>query len=269
MTGSGAFRESKTLRAAFRSKINVFRAVVLRDVRTRFFNHGLGFLLVPIWPCAHLFALLTIWSLLGRQPAFGNSSSVYFATALLPTLTFMYVSRFMAASLLANKPMLSFPRIKILDITFARASLEIIGAFLAVIVVICALIALGEDPVPVDVFQAILALVATGFLAVSVGLIVSVLSLLAPFLLTIYFLFIILIYVSSGTFYVVATLPPEIASILALNPVLHATEWMRSAYYPGYPTQYLDKEYMLTFALVSLFVGLFLERTLRRTLLEN
>ncbi len=43
------------------------QAVILRDVRTRFFNHGLGFLLVPLWPLAHMFVLLMIYTFMGGR----------------------------------------------------------------------------------------------------------------------------------------------------------------------------------------------------------
>ena len=61
---------------------------------------------------------------------------------------------------------------------------------------------------------------------------------------------------------------PEIARYyLSFNPVLHAIEWMRSAYYPDYGSLVLDKTYLLYWGIGAVFVGLGLERLLRGRLL--
>ena len=122
--GAGGPKPKSPLRFAFEQQLNVMSAVVLRDVRTRFFDHGLGFLMVPLFPTLHLFVLIAISKLVGRYAPYGDSLIVFFATGLLPTLTFMYVSRFMAMSLLMNRPMLAFPAVRMMDIVLARAFLD-------------------------------------------------------------------------------------------------------------------------------------------------
>lgn len=56
-----------------------------------------------------------------EKDALWRQHAVVFATGLLPCLTFMYVSRFMALSIVMNRPMLAIPAVKVLDILFARA----------------------------------------------------------------------------------------------------------------------------------------------------
>jgi capsular polysaccharide transport system permease protein len=51
---------------------------------------------------------------------------------------------------------------------------------------------------------------------------------------------------------------------MGLNPLLQDVEWMRSAYYPDYPTLVLDKLYPIKFGFITLAVGLLLERFARR-----
>ena len=255
------------MRFAFEQQANVMRAVVLRDVRTRFFDHGLGFLLVPVFPAIHLAILLTISKLIGRYAPYGDSLLIFFATGLLPTLTFMYVSRFMALSLLMNRPMMAFPAVRMMDIVLARAFLEIIGSVLCVLLVFGVMLALGEDPFPIDPYNAIYAYLAVVLLAIGIGLLVSVMSAVGHVFAWIYTLLLVIIYVMSGSLFVIGTLPEQLAQVLAYNPVLHATEWMRTAYFGGYPDQYLSKSYLLGWGLGSVFLGLFLERYCRGYLL--
>ncbi len=117
----------RAIREALAEKKNVMFAVMLRDMRSRFFNHGIGFLMVPLWPLVHILILLTIYTVMGRASPFGDNLLIFFATGLLPTLTFMYVSRGMAMSVISNRNMLSFPVVHIIDVMTARAILELLG----------------------------------------------------------------------------------------------------------------------------------------------
>jgi capsular polysaccharide transport system permease protein len=239
------------------------RAVMLRDMRTRFFNHGLGFLLVIVWPLAHMFLLLGIYSLFGRRAPFGDSLFVFFGTGLVPTLSFMYVSRQMAMSVVANRPMLSFPAIHITDIIFGRATLEILGSFMMAASVFLILMLSDERAVPYDIPNAVGALCATLFLAVGVGSLVSLLAVAFPPTVTFYFLVIVATYILSGTLFVPSYLPQQAIDILSWNPVMHGVEWMRSAYFIDYPRQVLSKPYIVAFGACSLGLGLLLERLLK------
>lgn len=244
-------------------------AVILRDMRTRFFNHGLGFLIVSLWPLAHMLILLMIYSLTGRRTPFGDSLYVFFATGLIPTLAFMYVSRFMSLSLILNRPMLTFPAVTVVDVMLARAFLEVVAAFITLVFMMTIIYAIGDNPFPWDLSEAVKAYLAALLLAVGVGVLAGVIVMFSPFFATIYALMMILVYIGSGTLFVISSLPDVISTPLSYNPVVHAVEWMRVAYYPTYSTKILDKEYLIGFGMTSLFLGLLLERVLRGRMLEG
>jgi len=268
MTGHNTIERTSILNALSEKK-NVMTAVILRDMRSRFFNHGLGFLLVSLWPLAHMLILLTIYTVMGRKAPYGDSLNVFFATGLIPTLAFMYVSRFMSLSLIMNRTMLSFPVVTVVDIMMARAFLEVVAAALTLFFMFMILLALGDNPFPADPFEAVYAYLAIILLAVGVGFLAGVIAMFAPFFVTIYALTMIVVYISSGTLFVSAALPERIAYILSWNPAFHAVEWMRLAYYPGYSDKWLDRNYIIGFGAISLCSGLFLERVLRMKMLEG
>lgn len=266
---TAARRQQNSFVDALRDRRNVMKAIMLRDMRTRFFNHGLGFLVVSLWPLAHMVILLTIYTFAGRRVPFGDSLHLFFATGLIPTLAFMYISRFMSLSIILNRPMLAFPAVTTLDIMGARAFLEIVAGYLTLISIFTILTILGDNPIPYDMEQAVLAYLSTLLLAIGVGSLVSVVVMFVPFFVTVYALFMIVIYITSGTLFIVSALPDEISYILSWNPVVHAVDWMRSAYYPTYSTKILDKHYLLGVGLGSLCLGLTLERALRWKVLEG
>jgi len=248
--------------------MNVMHAVILRDIRSRFFNHGLGFLIQPMMPVAHLLLLLTIYGVTGRQAVYGDDLYLFFATGLVPSLTFMYISRFMALSIVINKGMLAFPAVHLLDIVFARSVLEIAGMILSVFIMFVLISALGSNPYPADPVEALIAMSLTMILAIGIGIIASVISAMYPFFATIYALSTVCVYLSAGGPIYIQTFPEQVIYIASFNPVFHAVEWIRGAYYLGYPSQDLDKFYLVAWAFLSLAVGLAMERVLRKHILS-
>lgn len=254
---------------AFRQKIFVMHAVILRDIRSRYFNHGLGFLVVALFPVGHMGILLAIYAAVGKKTAFGDDLNLFFATGLLPAMTFMYVSRFMSVSLLANKMMMAFPVVRLLDIVLARAFLEVIGIILATGIMVTILIVLGSNPVPARPSEALLAMFLVGLFALGMGIIASVISGITPTFAVVYGLSMIVYYLSSGAPIYLHSFPEQVIYACSWNPVFHAVEWVRSAYYLGYPTQYLDKGYLVGSAFGSLAIGLAMERLLRPQILAS
>jgi len=251
-------------------KKGVMGAVILRDMRTRFFNHGLGFALVPMWPLVHMLLLIGTHTLAthGAPPPYGTSTPVFFMTGTLPFLAFTYVSRFMGYSLIMNRPMLAFPIVKVNDILFARAFLESAAAFVTLFSITMILWIYGEDPFPFDLHTAVSAYLATLFLALGCGYLVGVLSMFFVMMPTAWALTIIVIYVSSGVWFVASNLPDQLSYWLSFNPVVVCIEWFRTAYYESYSNKLVDRTYVLSFGLGALFIGMILERFFRRQMLE-
>lgn len=259
--------EATVLEAVTR-KINVMHAVILRDIRSRYFDHGLGFLVVPLFPVAHMALLLTIYRVLDRQAVFGEDLILFFATGLIPVLTFNYISRFMSVSVVANKGMLAFPAVHLLDIVLGRSLLELVAIVISISFVLIILLAAGSDPVPRSLEDAVLAMMCVASLSIGVGIMVSVVSAIFPFFSMVYSLFTAIIYVSSGAPIYLHSLPDVVIYYCSFNPAFHAVEWMRTAYYLGYSDQYLSKTYLMAWAFGSLAVGLLMERVFRRNILN-
>jgi capsular polysaccharide transport system permease protein len=259
----------RSTREAYKEMLNVMEAVILRDIRSRFFNHGLGFLIVPLLPLGHMGILLLVYTVTGRQAVFGEDMLLFFATGIIPALGFSYLSRYMSISLLANKAMTSFPVVKVLDIVLARAFLELMGINLAVMIMVAVLVFAGSDVVPRDPVSAIEAYTLTILLGVGVGMVISVFASIVPFVATVYALFTVIFYLSSDGPIYLGVFPEQIVYAASWNPVFHAVQWLRSAYYPTYPTEFLDKTYLVGWAIGSLVIGLFLERFLRKSILNG
>ena len=131
-----AHDEPVGLRAAFASQSRVLLAVMLRNIRTRFFGHGLGFLIAIAWPIVHTAIVVGLFALGSRTTPVGDSAVLFIATGAIQFMTFSYLSRFMLISVIVNRPLLSFPQVKVLDVLIASAILEILSSCLVLLLFI-------------------------------------------------------------------------------------------------------------------------------------
>jgi|FEC22Drversion2_1045045.scaffolds.fasta_scaffold00324_22 capsular polysaccharide transport system permease protein len=248
--------------AALRDQGRTIVALMLRIIRTRFFGHGAGFLLSIGWPFAHILLLLLIHAAIDRAPPFGDSLVLFFATGLVPFLSFQYMSRFIMIAVLHNRPLLAFPAVKLMDLLLAAAILEVLSFCCTIIILAVFLSALGVNYIPANPSDAVWALVVAMVLGFGYGILNALIVVAVPMWMTGATLFYILLYMVSGIFFVVDTMPETIRYYLSFNPVLQTVEWMRSAYYDGYGS-ILDKEYTVSFAVLMLVAALLIERLYR------
>lgn len=246
----------------------VIVALMLRDLKTRFFGSEFGFLLSVAWPLTHILVLLGLHTALGRLAPYGDNAALWFATGIVPFMAFSYMSRFMMLGIVLNRPMLTFPAVKITDILFARALMEVLSAGLVIMILIVIFWAWGINFMPLDPVQAFAALGACMLLGLGVGVINAIIAAAVPMWFTGFSLIIILLWITSGVFFVPHALPEVLRYPLSFNPITHGIEWMRSAYYPGYGAEFIDKPYLIGHGIVWLFWGLVLERAVRGKLLR-
>lgn len=263
LAGSNGARGDES---ALQIQFNVIRALFLRDVRTRFFGSGLGYLIALAWPLAHILLLLMIYWASGRVAPYGDSAIQFFAVSLCPVVSFMYMSRWIAFATSANKPLLHFPRVKFLDIVIARAMLETANAGGVVIVVLSTLAAFDIPFIPYDIPMALKGMFLALLIGLGLGTLSAVITLALPMWAVAYSLFTIVIYATSGVLFVPDWLPSTLRNIVAWNPVLHSVEMVRLGYYSSYRSSVLDAKYAIDVGIGSLLVGLVIERSFRRQL---
>ena len=262
-------RDQTSFATAFTQQRRVLLAIMLRNIRTRFFGHGAGYLIAIAWPLSHILILIAIFAAIGRAPPVGESAVVFVATGTIPFMTFSYISRFMQISVITTRPLFAFPEVKAMDALLASAILEFLASCCVTIILLIIAWSLGVDAMPRDIVEASYAFGAVALLGVGFGLLNGVIALVTPLWMTGYALLSLGLWMTAGVFFIPDALPEPIRTILSYHPVLQCIEWMRSAYYEGYGEQVLDRGYVLKFGLVSIFLGLLIERGMRGHLLAT
>ena len=243
---------------------NVVKALILRDVRTRFGGTLLGYVVTVAWPLTHAIVVMLVYLTIRRLAPIGSSASVFLATGILPYVLCLYPARMISMSISLNQPLLYFPVVKSFDLVLARCIVEIVTAFWVVVLFSFILYVFGVDIAPIYMEEAVAAVFVTIFLGVSIGYVGAVMTSIIRMWGLVLIVTMIMMYATSGAFLLPSMLPQSIQYWMTWNPLFHSVEWLRSAYYDGYGNALLDKNYLVGFAMINLFIGVVSERFVRR-----
>src|SRR5579872_2440482 len=137
-----------------RTQIHVLVALMLRNMRTRFFGTGLGYIISIGWPLGHVAILLLINTAVDRAAPYGESLVMFYVTGIVPFMAFYYMARFIMYSVVPIRSLLAFPVVKVTDLLFGAALLEVLSTCWSTAVLALVLMAFGVDIVPFDIPQA-------------------------------------------------------------------------------------------------------------------
>jgi capsular polysaccharide transport system permease protein len=242
----------------------VLVSLVLRETRATFGKSIFGYLWAIITPTMSVALLVFIFSLAGREPPFGLSLALFFATGIFALQFFNELSGKLMRVFDANRALLTYPIIKDVDTLLARALLVAATYTLIMAIFYAALIMLGLASLPARPEHVIMAFLATWLLGLGFGTLNAVIASLWDTWTQIEKILTRPLFFVSGIFYVPSQLPPQAREILQWNPVLHLVEWFRHGFYPNYNSMILDMWYPVGVGVAMLLVGLAGERLFRR-----
>lgn len=253
----------------FRVQWRIWVAVMLRDMRSRFFGNGLGYIVLLAWPISHMSIVMIMHAFQGTAQIYGDSLMAYLLSGFLPVFVFVYMSRLTVFALSQNVPLLSFPAVKPLDLIIGHSILEAASACLMTGLFFIPLSLAGYDLVPRHLTEAFLAFGTTMLLGFGFGILNGAIALMARPWVVGYNLVVIVIYISSGALIPAENMPQQLREIVVINPVFGCVEWMHSAFLDiGSLTSLSGKLYPLGCGIGSLVIGLALERLFRGRILR-
>ncbi len=259
-----AIHGSRARRGRLKAFVDIIYALMMHDIKNRFFGSGIGQIVMIIWPFAHILLLITIYTVMKRPNPYGESIIQYSAVSVFPFIIFNYVSRWIVFSAITNKVFLNYTVIRPLDVLIARTLLEIVSITIVGILLLIFVAVMGFTIMPSNELQAFYAVLGTIFLAVGMGFLNAPFAFMFPLWNLIITLMIIGLWVTSGVTFVVSELPENLKVPLSYNPLLHCVEWFRIGYYSDYPTQMLDRSYVLECGLIMLTFGLIFNKLFRK-----
>jgi capsular polysaccharide transport system permease protein len=202
----------------------------------------------------------------GVKAPLGHHFIVFHFSAIMVYLTFIHTTAHLQASA-KQIALLQLPMVQLNDIFIAKAIMELVIGIVASVGLLIGFYFAGYQYMPVDPLGMLLALTSAWLLGCGIGMINCMISTKFEAWNMLWLMLSRSLYFISGVFYLPGFLPPTYLHYLIWNPLLHAIDWNRSAFYPDYHWLLLSKGYLVLCAFASIFVGLALERMLRKSAL--
>ncbi|MCB9659666.1 MAG: ABC transporter permease [Sandaracinaceae bacterium] len=245
------------------SQLRVMQALALRETRTRFGNHQLGYVWALLEPLVWIGTFWGMFHLANKAPPTGMDMVTFLATGVIPYDIFSKTTDRCAAAIDANKGLLFYPQVHPLDIVFARAGLEFATYFVVLIVILGGnALVTGEFAIE-DPLMVAQGLALASLLGTSLGLVFAAMSVENNLIDRVRGPLMRPLFWTSGIFFTLNSLPLAAREVMLWNPVLHCVEFVRSGFFESYHGQYMSGRYVLLWVLGFTFVGLTIERAVR------
>ncbi|MFZ7164882.1 ABC transporter permease [Avibacterium avium] len=255
------YGEQTSLRESFQIQWRVLKALLLREIITRYGRKNLGFLWLFVEPFMMTLVIVLMWHFF-RADRFSTLNIVAFAITGYPLLMmWRNSSRRAIGAIDANMALLYHRNVHPLDTLFSRMTLEIMGATVAQILMLAFLVIIGWVEMPSDVLYMLFAWFLMALFAIGLGLIICSLSYYLEFFGKIWGTLTFLMFPISGAFFLVSSLPSNVQSMLLWFPMIHGTEMFRHGYFGPSVVTMESPGYLLTCDLVMLLIGLLMVRS--------
>lgn len=255
-----------SLSAGWRIQVRVIKALMIRELTTRFGRENIGFLWVMVEPLLFAGLVGLVWTWMKGPEDHGVSVVAFVVSGYIP-LTLLRNSFGRCTNIfVANGSLMYHRQIKILDFVFVRVLIEFIGAMMAYLFIGAILAYAGLFPIPADLGYVIGGWLLYALFVLSMCFIVAPLSEMSEVLEK---LLPVTIYISipfSGTFNMVSWLTPEVREIMLWSPMVNAVEMMRYGLFGNAVRPYYNLTVPLMSSMICMVIGLALCRHVRRTL---
>ena len=249
---------------ALDTQARVIIALALREVHTLYGGKSLGYL----------------WAIF--QTAFGVAvfwAVRYFAHAAAPhgmTIIAYLVSCFVIcnittqnlgkcmAAIDGNRALLTFPQVTPLDIMLARCLVVTATQVVSMSIILGCGVLFGYTLQIANLGMLIYAIFLASLLGLGLGATLGSLAFYIPALHQVIPMLMRLLFFASGVFYSVSSFSHRVGDFLMLNPIMQLIEIVRISLSNSYVSPYADIWYVTQVTFTLLFLGMLLERYVRR-----
>jgi capsular polysaccharide transport system permease protein len=249
-----------------RIQAKVIKALMIRELTTRFGRENIGFLWVMAEPMLFAGLVGLVWTFIKGPEEHGVSIVAFVASGYIP-LTFLRNSFGRCASIfIANSSLMYHRQIKILDFVFVRVLIECLGAMMAYLFIGGILLYLNLFPFPADIGMLLAGWGLYSFFVLSCCFIIAPLSEMSEILEKLLPVTVYIAIPFSGTFNMASWLAPEAREVVLWSPMVNAMEMMRYGLFGDTVRPYYSPSIPIFSSLICMIIGLTLCRHVRRIL---
>ncbi|WIW91121.1 ABC transporter permease (plasmid) [Sphingobium sp. V4] len=254
------------LRSGLEIQGKVIKALMLRELVTRFGRENIGFLWMMAEPMLFAGLVGLLWTFIKGPEEHGIGIVAFVVSGYIP-LTFLRNTFSRCVSVfIANGSLMYHRQVKLIDLVFVRVLIEFIGTTMAWLFMGTVLSAVGLFPVPHDIGVALLGWGLYFLFVLSVAFIIAPLSEMSEILEKLLPVTVYLAIPFSGTFNLASWLTPAARDVALWSPMVNAMEMIRYGVFGNAVRPYYSVAVPLTISAICLIVGLALCSHVRKTM---
>lgn len=241
-----------------RRRIRILAALIIRETCARFGRSWGGYLWALAEPAGAILLFAIAFSYISRRPPIGTSFIFFYATGIIPFLTYNSIANAAMQAIRANRGLLTYPVITPLDTVIARALLELLTHVLIATILFYAL-AIWESPrLVIEPLALATALSMAAVLGLGVGTLNCVFIGFFPTWQSIWSVLNRPLFLISGVLFTFDSLPAQLRDVLWFNPVAHIVVETRFGFYGVATPGFVDPVYVFGTGMTLFVIGAFL-----------
>lgn len=252
--GEGSFLKSLTV------QLRVIRALLMREVITRFGRENLGVLWLVGEPMMFTLGVSALWSAAGLHHGSSLPIVAFAITGYSSVLMWRNTASKCNAAIHQNFNLLYHRNVQVLDLFATRIILELAGATASFALLSLFFITIDAIESPVDLFQVLCGWLMLAWFGGSLGLVLGSATAYSELVDRIWHPTSYLLFPLSGAAFMVDWLPSAAQKFVLLLPMVHGVEMVREGYFGNAIKTHYDVSYMAIWCLVLNLVGLLLAR---------
>ena len=246
------------------------RALLLRELQTRFGQYRLGYLWVFLEPLLTIGIMVILFGTVMQRTLPGMDYLVFLINGIIPFFMFRTGVTLGISATESNRGLFSYRPVKPIDALLARNILEFLLKFTAYIAFTAAFVWFGYS-ISFEQIPQLLGYWALLFIfMLACSLIFIVIGDFSKELNKFLSVFFLILYFLSGILYSIHIIPVEYREYLLYNPLIHIFELMRHAVAPTYSlVPGISLSYFVLWMIISLFIGLLLYKRFERHMVKS
>jgi capsular polysaccharide transport system permease protein len=242
----------------------VLRALLLREVITRFGRHNLGVLWLFIEPMIFTLGVMTLWAVSGMRHGAGMPIAAFAITGYSSVLLWRNCATRSGVAIEQNINLLYHRNVRVLDVLLTRIIIELVGATASFAILSVVFIAAGLMAPPVDTLRVLAGWIMLAWFGASLALVIGAGTAYNEMVERLWHPAAYLLFPLSGAAFMVDWMPANLRQFVLYVPMVHGVEMLRSGYFGNAVRTHYDVAFMAIVCLVLTWVGLHLARAAGR-----
>ncbi|MCC5450301.1 ABC transporter permease [Rheinheimera sp. UJ51] len=248
-------------RSSLTVTLHVWHALFMREASARITGDRLGWVWIFIEPLAHILLFVAIRQLMGNLRHVAGAEFIpWFIAGMALYLMFSTVMNRSMGAISSSRALFAYRQLHPVDTILVRAFLEVLIKIIVLILLVLGAGFLGYNILPANALAVVGVWIGLWLFAIGVGLVLAVVVTSVQELGKIINMITFPLYFLSGVMIPVQFLPRYLQELLMYNPLLHAVESFRMAFFANYQSIHgINMQYVMMWAFSLILFGLMLQ----------